>query len=804
MDSRIAGKTLGRFQLVSVLGEGAQGTVYLADDAHLGRQVAIKTLNLGPTDRHATAQRLAQEARNVSRLSHPHIVTLYDAGESDGEPYLVFEYVPGETLARVLERESRLSLNRAVTITIEILEGVACAHEHKVLHRDLKPGNIIFDAAGRARIADFGISTPVSAAAGGSFAGTPLYSAPEYVARGEFLPQSDLYAVAAMLYEMITGRTAAQGANVQEVLQRVVQKNPSPPSRYNNEVNEKLDALVLRGLARQPEQRYKSAREMIDALRTWLEPETQPELTTEANQSTIEFLLRRMRVKSEFPALSHSISSINRIASSNQESASTLGRVILKDFALTNRLLKLVNAATFGQYGKVSTISRAVVIVGFEVVRSMAVTLLFLDHLQNKAQAGTLREDVIGSLLSGLLARQIAGGELRDNEEAYICAVYQNLGRLLATYYFYEESQEIERLMTSKQLSEAQASNQVLGVGYEQLGIEIAKTWHFPERILYSMSKIGAGKAPPGKTADDRIRAIANLADELRAISTTTSVDESAMRLKQISDRYADSLPFDVAQLKDMTQAAVQEVAKEATLFNLDLKTSGLMRQARSWAEQVEPAAGALGENKRPGALGESDLESTLIRNEASAAAETLTSIGSKPDNAAAILSAGIQDITNTLVSEYRLNDLLNMIMETMFRGMGFARVLLAVRDARSGQIAGRFALGEGGDDLIRQFAFPLAGNPDLFRLAVSQGRDILITDAHAEKVQAQLPVWYRTQIPASAFVLFPILVGKNPVGLFYADVLGKTPLQVGREEANLLVTLRNQAVLAFKNAAAG
>jgi len=802
MDSRIAGKTLGRFQLVSVLGEGAQGTVYLADDAHLGRQVAIKTLNLAPTDRHATVQRLAQEARNVSRLSHPHIVTLYDAGESDGEPYLVFEYVPGETLARVMERESRLALNRAVTITIQILEGVACAHEHKVLHRDLKPGNIIFDAAGRARIADFGISTSLTGVVGESFAGTPLYAAPEYVARGEFLPQSDLYAVAAMLYEMIAGRTVAQGATVKEVLQRVVREDASPPSLFNSEVDEKLDALVLRGLVRRPEQRYSTAREMADALRAWLEPETQPGLPTEANQSTIEFLLRRMRVKSEFPALSDSIRSINRIASSDKESASTLGRVILKDFALTNRLLKVVNAATFGQYGKVSTISRAVVIVGFEVVRSIAVTLLFLDHLQNKAQAESLKEDVVGSLLSGLFARQIAGGDLRDNEEAYICAVYQNLGRLLATYYFYEESQEIERLMAGRHFSEERASSQVLGVSYEQLGIEIARTWNFPERILYSMSKIGPGKAPPLKTADDRIRAIANLADELRAITTTSPAEESAMQLKQISDRYAECMHFDVAQLKRMAQGAVQEIAREASLFSLDLKNSGLMRQARTWTAQAEVAAGARDDNKKPDALGETDLERTLIRDEGSPAAETVTATGSKPANAAAILSAGIQDITNTLVSEYQLNDLLNMIMETMFRGMGFARVLLAVRDVRSGLMAGRFALGEGSDNLLHQFSFPLAGSPDLFRLAISQGRDILISDAHAEKVHVQLPEWYRTQVHAPAFVLFPILVGKNPVGLIYADMLGQASLQIAREEANLLVTLRNQAVLAFKNAA--
>jgi eukaryotic-like serine/threonine-protein kinase len=174
---------------------------------------------------------------------------------------------------------------------------------------------------------------------------------------------------------------------------------------------------------------------------------------------------------------------------------------------------------------------------------------------------------------------------------------------------------------------------------------------------------------------------------------------------------------------------------------------------------------------------------------------------GGKPPNAGQILAAGIQDITNTLVSDYQLNELLNMIMETMYRGMGFTRVLLAVRDAKSGTIAARLALGEDSDSLLKHFAFPLAGSPDLFRLAVSQGRDILISDAGAEKLRSQLPEWYRSRVNAPAFVLFPIMVGKNPVGLFYADVK-RGPLAIERDEANLLVTLRNQAVLAFRQAA--
>jgi serine/threonine protein kinase len=177
-------QTLGRFQLVRVLGEGAQGAVYLARDPHLGREVAIKTLQHVSAERPDTVRRLLQEARTVSQLSHPNIVTLYDAGESAAQPYLVLEYVPGETLAQVLERDAPLPPARAVTIALEILEGVAHAHERGFLHRDLKPGNVIFGANGQARIMDFGIATSMTAASEG-FACTPRYAAPEYLARGD-------------------------------------------------------------------------------------------------------------------------------------------------------------------------------------------------------------------------------------------------------------------------------------------------------------------------------------------------------------------------------------------------------------------------------------------------------------------------------------------------------------------------------------------------------------------------------------------------------------------------------------------
>lgn len=164
-----------------------------------------------------------------------------------------------------------------------------------------------------------------------------------------------------------------------------------------------------------------------------------------------------------------------------------------------------------------------------------------------------------------------------------------------------------------------------------------------------------------------------------------------------------------------------------------------------------------------------------------------------------AVLSAGIQDITNTMVSDYDLNDLLRMILETIYRGMPFSRVLLGIRDVRQNAIVGRFGLGEGIEELSRRFRVPLPPGPDIFGLALSQGRDIVITDSTDPRLSGRLPAWYRERVNAPSFVVLPILVNKKPIGLLYADQLAPGLLDLGKKEASLLMTLRNQAVLAFK-----
>jgi serine/threonine protein kinase len=802
-------KNIGRFRVKRLLGEGAQGQVFLAFDPRLDRQVAIKTLILDPTRRRDTSALLIQEARTVSKLSHPNIVTLYDAADDEDKPYLVFEYVEGDTLQKVLKEQPRLPKHRAVEIAIQILEGTAYAHEQGILHRDLKPGNIIFDDTGIARVMDFGIATTITGSPSDKgFAGTPLYVAPEYIQKREFYPASDIFAVSMTLYQMLTGRTAVDGASVAEILDRMVNDIYPPPSHWNKEVDEKLDSIVLRGIAKRPEDRFTSAQAMADSLRQYLDPNTQSASAIVAKTSTIDFLMRRMQHKAEFPALSESICSINRITASDKESLSTLSSVILKDFSLTNKLLKLVNAAIYGQFGKVSTISRAVVIVGFESVRNMAVSLMLFDHLQNKAQAMGLKEEIAGSLFSGVLAKELIGREFPGaTEEAFICAVYQNLGKLLAAYYFHEEAQEIANLMEQKKLTEDQAVLKVLGLTYEELGIEIARTWNFPVRLLHTMQKVKDEKVERPRSEEERFRVIASLAGELRHITTKVAPKEMEQQLLALQERYGKSVTIDPKKLTEIADKALKEFSKEAVALGVDLRGTKLVQQANSWVAEARKTHKSLpdmddGEQGFQATLNEADLGKTLILDQdGTELAGGSVGSASGQVNAAAVLAAGIQDITDTLVSQYKLNDLLRMIIETMYRAMGFSHVLIAIRDVKTNAIVGRFGLGDGVDELIKNFSIPLSPAQDLFYLALKQGRDLFITDSSAQNIQSLMPAWYKKHSNAPAFMLFPILVDKKPIGLFYADQFVKEKARIESREANLLVTLRNQAVLAFKQA---
>jgi len=803
-----AQERIGRFAIEGELGRGAQGAVYLASDTRLGRKVALKTLQVGDDPDHALVAGLLDEARIVSTLAHPNIVTLYDAGEERGTPYLVFEYVEGRTLGAVIRESGKLRVGRAVEIAIALAQGVAYAHGRRIVHRDLKPGNVMITADGVPRLMDFGIARRHAGAADADEAitGTPSYMAPEYITDRLCTPATDVFALGVILYEMLTGAPPVRSPDPQLTIDRIVNEPFRAPSRANPEVDETLDGIVMRALAKNPAQRYADAAQLGEALAAYLQPNA-PAHRPGEGEATLDFLLRRIRHKSDFPALSATISAVNRVASSDREPLSALCNSILKDFALTNRLLKTVNAAYFSQYGgSIGTVSRATAILGFEGVRNTAMSLLLFEHLHDRANASALKDEAVATYFSGMLARRMVGKlGIRDAEQAFICAMFHRLGKMLATFYLHDEAQAVERLMQARSLDEERASREVLGVSYEELGTGIAKAWNFPPAIVASMRPLRETLRDRPAAEPDRLRALAALSNGLADAVRLDSESERRQRVDRLVAQFGPATGVTAESLGEAVRESAEALAREADGLGIYAGRSAFLASARAWGAQ-------------PGAEGEGSAEQKTERNierdtdrivadarlpEADAT-QLLPPPGARaPADRQAALAAGVQDITSTLTGEFELNDVLRIILETMYRGIGFRRVLLFVLDPRQNALRCRFGFGGDADAIVQKgLSVPLSTSRDLFYAAVGQGVDLCIEDLEAEKIRAYVPGWYREALGARGMTLLPIVSRKRTVGLIYGDADAPEILRFKPEELGLLKTLRNQAVLAMRQRA--
>jgi beta-lactam-binding protein with PASTA domain/predicted Ser/Thr protein kinase len=254
----------GRYRVVRKLGTGGMANVYLAEDQELGRRVAIKMLD----DRHAQdeqfVERFRREAKNAAGLSHPNIVSIYDRGEAEGTYYIAMEYLEGRTLKELILSRGPTPIPVAIDYTRQILAGLAFAHRKGIVHRDIKPHNVVVGPDGRLKVTDFGIARSGTSqmTEAGSIIGTAQYLSPEQ-ARGAPVDQrSDIYSVGIVLYEMLTGTVPFTGETPLEIAMKHLSATPEPPSVKRPDVPRALDLVVLRALAKDPEDRYETAAEM--------------------------------------------------------------------------------------------------------------------------------------------------------------------------------------------------------------------------------------------------------------------------------------------------------------------------------------------------------------------------------------------------------------------------------------------------------------------------------------------------------------------------------------------------------------
>ncbi len=791
---------LGRFELRKVLGHGAQATVWLAHDPRLDREVALKIMHPGAaSDTDAVSQWL-QEARSVSRLTHPNIVPVFEAELHQQQPYLVFEYVPGNTLAEVLRKRGAVPPREAVNLMLGVLDALQAAHDAGVVHRDLKPSNILVGENGRARVMDFGIAARVQDAGSGTvqpIVGTLGYMSPE-AARGQAPAVAmDIFSAALVLAEILCGRRLLAEKDPHRAVHRVIHEDLKLPADLPAAVDDALCAIVSRGFERDAARRWPRIHDLRQALQQWLEPAASGESHPGGQSGTLEFLLRRMRHKSDFPALSDSLSRIQRVANSDHESVASLSNEILKDVALTNKLLRMVNTARYAQAGGgcVSTVSRAVAMVGFAGIRNMAMSLVLLEHMHDKGHARQIQDEFLRALMAGSLASELCAVS-RDGEEAFIGAMFQNLGRLLTEFYLPDEAARVRELLADtpaagqgsvERAGEANASLRVLGLSFEDLGAGVALAWGLPETLRLCMQQ--PTSEPPSKLAEksiERVRWLARAANEMTDAMLHSAPTVVQAKIDGIAQRYGRVLGRQTREFAAAAVRARDRLAEMVNAMNLQIEANS---PARRLFALPEAKTVVLPEDS----LTSQSLLTTIVLSPAGQTGMTV--------NAAAVLAAGVQDITNSLVEDFKLNDVLRMILETMLRALEFRRVLFCLRDAKTDTLTGRVGLGDDAQTIAAGFKVSLKASNDLFAAVCNKGADTLINDATVENIAARLPAWYRSGINAPAFLLLPLHIKGSPFGLIYADKAQPGDIELGDKELSLLRTLRNQAVLAFKQA---
>jgi len=799
---------LGRFELQRVLGEGAQATVWLGFDARLEREVAVKLMRADAAADPAAVNQWLQEARSVSRLTHPNIVPVFEADLHQQQPYLVFEYVPGPTLAQHLKTRGALPATEAVAMMLGVLDALHAAHAAGVVHRDLKPSNILVDASGRARVMDFGIAARLHDPGNlDQIVGTPGYMSPEATQGGLPTETMDVFSAGVVLVEMLSGTRLVAERDPYRAMHFVASTDLKLPEGLSSEVDDVLRSTLRRAIERDPARRWPSASAFRDALQAWLAPAPAAEDTNAAGagggSGTLDFLLRRMRHKSDFPALSDSVTRIQRVANSENQSVSSLAGEILKDVALTNKLLRLVNTAHFSSAGgSVSTVSRAVALVGFAGIRNLATSLVLVEHMHDKAHANQLKEEFLRALMAGMLASEL-GGVARESEEAFIGAMFQNLGRLLTEFYFAEEARQVRGIVagagaggarTGAAPTEDAASLSVLGLSFEALGLGVAKSWGLPDSLQRCMRQ-PRGDPPTREPQEsgERLRWLTFAANQIADTVLRTDPDQAKARIADVAKRYARTLGVPAARIEAATEVAQKRLGEMARAMNLQVGAQSPARRLFATAPGTQTEA-ATRRDPPPDSLTPHSLQATLTvvqQREPS----TL-------ENASEVLAAGIQDITNTMVEDFKLNDVLRMILETMFRALGFRRIVFCLRDAKTDSLTGRFGLGEGAEGVAAKFKVPLKVGGDLFTAVCVKGADTLIADATVAQIAARLPAWYRDNVNAPAFLLLPMQMKGAPFALIYADKAVPGGIELGEKELSLLRTLRNQAVMAFKQSA--
>jgi HD-like signal output (HDOD) protein len=498
-----------------------------------------------------------------------------------------------------------------------------------------------------------------------------------------------------------------------------------------------------------------------------------------------------MRESGDFPAMANTVGQISALTSSEATSTSVLAETVLQDYGLAQKLLRLVNTVAFAQRGQVTTISRAVLLLGFERVRSVATGLILFEHLQAHAKTPEMVDTLNMSFYSAILGRTIADGTgFADPEEAFISALFHNLGRMLVAMYLPDELAVINASDADDGETAVQA---VLGQSYMSLGIAVANALNLPAKLAGSMTRIAGSRSHQSMTDTEKLACVATLANSITdALAAPTDAKAKRAAIERLVRSYGAHFAELDGKVDGLIAAAVAELKHHSTTFRLALPGSGFVHGLGEWRiDSIVSMSGKDGVTAASAADGLIDVPDPDL------AADEV------PET---VLTRGLHEITSLLVTEYTLDDILRIILETIYRalGVGRTRAFFLLKDPSAGVARFRFGFGQSAPEMRAWTAVPLSGLDDVFSLVMRQYKDLVIKNVSAPEVSALLPEWYRQHmVPRRYLVLLPLVVEQKALGFFYIDGDESNVRLLTPALLNDLNVLRGQAVVAIRQKSA-
>ena len=449
-----------------------------------------------------------------------------------------------------------------------------------------------------------------------------------------------------------------------------------------------------------------------------------------------ELLWKRIGEKGDFPSLSKSVQSLVESMQQEDHSIADITGIILSDFTLTQKVIRLANSAMYSSMGgEITTTSRAAMVLGLDAVSHLALSVRFIDTLSSNAPDTVVaRSEMAKALLAGDIARNIVGNSrVSDGEEAVVCALMHHLGRLLLVFYFPDEWSRIQQLSVNNALPENEATLQVIGVTLDEISQEVAKSWRLPKKIANSMMSATSTSETSIPGSPEWLRLMANFAGEAAEIVAQGNNQKDLLKL---ASQYGDALLISPDSIMESVSHAIA-ASKESVIL-----------------EEVDEPHG-------------------------------------KPINSKERLAAGVQETLNALAEGMNFGNALNLVLETIYGSMGFNRVVAFLRDGDS--FKGKVGFGAMMPAALQRLSFPVAYAADVFHLSLAHNADVFIEDAAAPRSASSMPPWFTDALPdVRAFVMLPMSFNGHAVGMLYGDWRKGTAELVEQSELALMRTLRD------------